>query len=302
MPRPRPSASSAGGSGSDFDGGEFGEGAAENGTVDLTDDDENAEVVTLDQIEVEHPERVSFGMKGLNRVLGCNRGTQGPYGAFRGGCYMLKAGPGVGKSTLTLQICVYLVKKGFHVLYATGEQSKSDLKIVTNALKKLTKREQKRFHVVMTQSTDRVIWAVEKYKPLLAVMDSVQMFKSKNVEGGAASEPQCHYIHHELVVGVCKPLGTISWLISQVTKSGEFRGPNTLAHLADADLLMKREGEDEDDETVQTRALVAETKNRGGQAGIIARMLMTDCGLVGLKTKLIIKIPKRSRQTRRRRS
>lgn len=259
--------------------------------------EEPAEAIPIGEIDVEHPERVSFGMKGLNRVLGKNKRSTGPYGAARGSCIMLKAKPGVGKTTLAMQIAKKLARRDHKVLIATGEQSASDIRIYAEGFGELGKREQKNLLVLKTQSTDDIIKEVERYAPILVIVDSVQMMRSANVEGKAASEPQCKYIHHQLVVGTCKPLGVVSLLISQVTKKGEFRGPNTLAHLADADLLLEQELDDNDAPT-NKRSLMAETKNRFGEAGIEARFAMTDRGLVGLKVLDKPKAKKRGKRSR----
>ena len=105
----------------------FGEGPILDFDEDDEDDEELEEPVAIGDVEIEYPERVPTGIRGLDRVLGCNRGDKDKkYGAVRGEGVLLQGAPGIGKTTLTVQLAKKFAEK-YKVVLATGEQSASDV-------------------------------------------------------------------------------------------------------------------------------------------------------------------------------
>jgi DNA repair protein RadA/Sms len=200
----------------------------------------------------------------------------------------LDGSPGIGKSTLLIQALAKLAEEGT-VLYVTGEESAADIKGRAERLKILTKKNKKNILVVETTDTDQIIDIIEEEEPIAVILDSIQMFYSDDANGQAGSEPQCKYILENLIRATCKPLGIALFVVSQVTKDGDARGPQTIAHMVDAHLKFesvdpKNRGE--------TKRILHQKKNRNGDISIIRYFRMTEEGLKGLKPTGDMKGPK----------
>jgi predicted ATP-dependent serine protease len=269
----------AGGFGSAFGGDDFGGGGGKKGDGDEEDfdPDDAPEVLTIDDVESEDRYRISTGIVSLDRVLGGNE-KEG-YGIVAGSSVLIDGTPGIGKSTLLIQALAKLAEEGT-VLYVTGEESASDIKARAERLKILNRKNKKRILVVETTDTDHVINIIEEEEPIAVILDSVQMFASEEVPGQAGSEPQCKYILEEMIRGTCKPMGIALFVVSQVTKDGDARGPMTIAHMVDAHL--KFESADPKNRGETKRVLHAK-KNRNGDIAIFRYFRMSSEGLKGLK-------------------
>jgi KaiC/GvpD/RAD55 family RecA-like ATPase len=275
----------AGGFGKSFGGDDLGFGGGAGGKMKSDDDEDDfdpddvPDVTAIGDVEVEERVRISTGIPALNRVLGGN--DEEGYGIVAGSSVMIDGPPGIGKSTLLIQALARLSEQGT-VLYITGEESAGDIRARANRLKILTKKALKNILVIETTDTDFVIDTIEEEEPVAVILDSVQMFYSENASGQAGSEPQCKYILEEMIRGVTKPLGIALFLVSQVTKDGDARGPQTIAHMVDGHF--KFESKDPKNRGEIMRVLY-QKKNRNGDISIISYFKMTGEGLKGLKEK-----------------
>jgi len=274
----------AGGMGSAFGGDDmFGGGGGGGGKKSDDDDDDEfdpdnvPDVTPIGDVEDEERVRISTGIKAFDRVLGGNE--EEGYGIVAGSSVMIDGSPGIGKSTLLIQALAKLAEHGV-TLYVTGEEAASDIKARARRLGILSKKVKKNLLVVETTDTDAIINIIEEEEPSAVILDSIQMFYADDVSGQAGSEPQCKYILEELIRGTTKPMGIALFVVSQVTKDGDARGPQTIAHMVDAHC--KFESVDPKNKGETKRVLYAK-KNRNGDIAIISHFRMTSEGLKGLK-------------------
>lgn len=205
-------------------------------------------------------ERMATGMREVDSVLGG--------GLVRGSLVLLAGDPGIGKSTLVLQMAAGIAASGGEILYACGEESPEQvgmrierLGIAPVAFKFLT-------------NTDvRVaVSALATHRPRLAVVDSVQTLSDASLEGVAGSVSQIRAVASQLLEAA-KRTGVPIILIGHVTKDGAVAGPKVMEHLVDAVLYL------EGDSTHQYR-LLRGTKNRFGPTNQVGVFSMEERGLV----------------------
>ena len=217
-----------------------------------------AEPVALRDISVDSDERTKCGIKELDRVLG---------GGFVKGSVILVAGePGIGKSTLLLQACGELCKKG-KVLYVSGEESKAQIKMRASRLGINTDS----LLVFCESSVSAVLKAAEKLAPSFVVIDSIQTAYSDDIQSGAGSISQVKEATM-IYMNFAKSTGTTVIIVSHVNKEGSVAGPKTMEHMVDA--VLNFEG----DRQISYRVLRA-AKNRFGSTNELGMFEMTGQGL-----------------------
>ena len=208
-------------------------------------------------------ERLSSGIAELDRVLGG--------GFFPDSLTLLVGDPGIGKSTLALQVARNLSRAEKKVLVVSGEESAFQIADRAERLGGLSEALQ----IANGFSIESVVAAVEKERPNFLVVDSVQTFSSADIPSAAGSIPQIRAVT-ETLMGVAKAQGVPVVLIGQVTKGGEMAGPQLLAHLVDTVLIF------EGDPSRELRVLRA-SKNRFGGTGEAGVFEMTSGGLTEVK-------------------
>ena len=216
-----------------------------------------AKPIALSEIENRSDSRRETGISELDRVLG---------GGILDGAYILLGGdPGVGKSTLTLQIAKY--NPELRILYCAGEESASQIK---QRAHRLNVKSDNLFIYSETQ-VERIIDEVQTAKPDLLIIDSIQtMFRTQlqSMPGSIQQVKECA----ALIQQVAKKMELATILIGHVTKEGDIAGPRVLEHMVDT--VLQFEGDNH-----YTYRLLRSIKNRFGPAQEVGVFEMGEDGL-----------------------
>jgi len=202
------------------------------------------------------------GVGEFDRVLGG--------GVVSGAVVLLAGEPGVGKSTLLLDVAARAATHGRTVLYVTGEESAAQVRLRAERIGALRPR------LLLAAETDlaTVLGHVEQVSPDLLVVDSVQTVASDAVDGTAGNVTQVREVAASLI-RVAKARGMATLLVGHVTKDGTIAGPRVLEHLVD--VVCQFEG----DRHSRLRLLRA-VKNRYGPTDEVGCFDLTETGIVGL--------------------
>ncbi|MDE6761394.1 MAG: DNA repair protein RadA [Lachnospiraceae bacterium] len=203
--------------------------------------------------------RIGTGMKELDRVLGG--------GIVKGSLTLVGGDPGIGKSTLLLQVCRNLTGAEHKVMYVSGEESLQQIKLRAERLGGFTKD----MLLLCETNLDAVEGAVTKVMPEVVVIDSIQTMYLEEVGSGAGSVSQVREVTGRLM-RIAKQLDVAIFIVGHVTKEGTVAGPRTLEHMVDTVLYF--EGE----KNAIYRVLRG-VKNRFGSTNEIGVFEMKDTGL-----------------------
>ena len=213
---------------------------------------------TLDQIVGSEEIRFQTGMGELDRVLGG--------GAVRGSLVLFSGAPGIGKSTLLLQICQTICKDQ-KVLYISGEESEHQLKLRAERLGVHSDQ----LYVLSETNLTAALEEMGQLDPELLIIDSVQtMYRPEN-ESAPGSVSQVKDCAMSLLQ-LCKQTGKTVFLVGHVNKEGSIAGPKVLEHMVDAVLYFEGERE-------SSYRLLRSDKNRFGSTNEIGVFEMNDHGL-----------------------
>ena len=213
----------------------------------------------LDQISGDDDIRFTTGMGELDRVLGG--------GAVAGSLVLVGGAPGIGKSTLLLQICKSLCRDR-SVLYVSGEESEKQLKM---RAQRIGTESDNLFVLSETRLSD-ILDATEHLKPDILIVDSVQtLYREENdsAPGSVSQVKDCTMALMQLSKGE----GITVFVVGHINKDGNIAGPKVLEHMVDCVLYF------EGDPNTSYRLLRA-AKNRFGSTNEIGVFEMADCGLV----------------------
>jgi DNA repair protein RadA/Sms len=173
--------------------------------------------IALDQISYELEARIDTKDQEFNRVLGS--------GLVPGSVILLGGEPGIGKSTLLLQIALNI---GLKVLYVSGEESERQLKLRAD---RISDRQNNCF--ILTETvTDRIGQQIEQHAPNLIIIDSIQTLQSPKIESAAGTVSQIRECTAELTY-YAKSTGIPLILVGHITKDGQLAGPKLLEHMVD---------------------------------------------------------------------
>lgn len=213
---------------------------------------------TFSKMEDTDNVRIITGIGELDRVLGG--------GLVPGSAVLLAGEPGIGKSTLLMQLCGK-ADDNYTVLYVSGEESKGQLKMRAQRL-----GVDSAGVLVLTETDlDSVINEYERVSPDVVIVDSVQTMVSASVDSFAGSPTQVRECSSSLITHA-KADGCAIILVGHVTKEGNIAGPKTLEHMVDA--VLNFEGD-----RSQSHRIVRAIKNRYGSTNEIGVFEMTDTGL-----------------------
>jgi DNA repair protein RadA/Sms len=222
-----------------------------------------AEVVPLAGQKAEPGARISGNLAEIDRVLGG--------GLVRGAVVLVGGDPGIGKSTLLLQLVAFWALHGKKTLYVSGEESTEQVALRARRLGV----ESAPVNLVTETSVESVLAVLAQQRPDIVVIDSVQTLFSEQLESAPGSVSQIRECA-ALLLRFAKNNGTALFLIGHVTKEGAIAGPRVLEHMVDTVLSF------EGDTTYQYR-IVRAVKNRFGPSGEIALLAMSDGGLVEVR-------------------
>ena len=182
---------------------------------------------TLNSIEGKEAARTSTGVGELDRVLGG--------GLVKGSLVLLGGEPGIGKSTLILQICDKMQGEG-KVLYVSGEESAEQIKIRADRL------DIKNDNILFLGETDidLIADAIKEINPKLVIIDSIQTMYSDEITSAAGTVSQVREITAR-IMKICKQEAITTIIIGHVTKEGNIAGPRVLEHMVDTVLYLEGE-------------------------------------------------------------
>ncbi len=203
--------------------------------------------------------RIPTGMDELDRLLGG--------GLVPGGVILFGGEPGIGKSTLLLQVAQSLSEKVGAVLYVSGEESESQVKLRASRVGV----DSRRLYVLSEQNLDRIEAAIEQAAPCALIVDSIQTAASAVVDGEAGSIRQLREVAGELI-RITKSRRLVTFLVGHITKDGAFAGPKSVEHLVDVALYLEG-GRGEDVRFLRS------VKNRFGSTDEVAVFRMTGAGM-----------------------
>ncbi|HWQ30030.1 MAG TPA: DNA repair protein RadA [Negativicutes bacterium] len=218
---------------------------------------------SLSDISDNVEERLSTGSTELDRVMGG--------GIVNGSLVLVGGDPGIGKSTLLLQISNNIGNKGKRVLYISGEESAAQIKLRASRMDVRSGN----IFLVSETNTSNVGVHVRNMKPDILIVDSIQTMYDPNITSAPGSVSQVR----EATLGfmkIAKQDGIATFIVGHVTKQGAIAGPRVLEHMVDTVLYF------EGDTHMSYRVLRA-VKNRFGSTNEIGIFEMGDKGLTGVK-------------------
>lgn len=211
----------------------------------------------VQEIEEHTTVRVDVGIKEVNRVLGG--------GMVPGSLILLGGEPGIGKSTLSLQLA--LTDNGLRTLYVSGEESAEQIKMRAT---RLGIRNQE--CIVFTETLlENIVAQIEELRPDVVIIDSIQTISTDLVESSAGSVTQIRECAATLLK-VAKSLGIAVFIIGHITKEGSIAGPKILEHIVDVVLQFEGDGN-------HTYRILRGIKNRFGATYEIGVFEMREEGL-----------------------
>ena len=221
------------------------------------------EPVILRDVSLSREERRTSGIGELDRVLGG--------GIVAGSMVLVGGDPGIGKSTLLLQACRNLSSQGNSVLYISGEESLRQIRMRADRIGSFTEK----MELLCETNLGTIRSVIEKRKPDIAVIDSIQTMYDEDVGSAPGSVSQVRESTNVLMQ-LAKGLGVMIFIVGHVTKEGNVAGPRVLEHMVDTVLYF------EGDRHASYRILRA-VKNRFGSTNEIGVFEMENEGLKEVK-------------------
>ncbi|MFC4455619.1 DNA repair protein RadA [Deinococcus sonorensis] len=204
--------------------------------------------------------RTPSGILELDRVLGG--------GLVAGGVTLIGGEPGIGKSTLLLQVADLIARGGNTVLYVAGEESLEQIRLRADRL-----GVQGDIHLTRDTRAEAIFALMEQHRPTLCIVDSIQTMTLDEASGVAGGVAQVRDAT-ALITRAAKETGTATVLVGHVTKEGTVAGPKVMEHIVDTTVFL---------ESVGSFRLLRSVKNRFGQAGELGVFEMRESGLVAVE-------------------
>ena len=216
--------------------------------------------VAYSEIESQDDVRITSGVTEFDRVLGG--------GIVPGTLVLIGGDPGIGKSTLLLQVANRLSAGGTVVLYISGEESERQIKIRGERLR----IEANNLYLLPETNLENIFHEVDRLNPGAIIVDSIQTVFSALIESAPGSVSQVREVAHQFLL-LAKNRTIPVFLIGHITKDGSIAGPKTLEHIVDTVLYFEGERH-------HNHRIVRATKNRFGAANEVGIFEMTGAGLM----------------------
>jgi len=218
-----------------------------------------AKVSRISEIQTNEQSRLHTGFEELDRVLGG--------GIVEGSLVLVGGDPGIGKSTLLLQVCQNLSARGEKILYISGEESLQQIKLRAQRMGNFSES----LALLCETNLDIIQEVIRKEKPKVTIIDSIQTMYNEEVSSAPGSVSQVRE-STSVLMQLAKGLGVAIMIVGHVTKEGVVAGPRVLEHMVDTVLYF------EGDRYASYRILRG-VKNRFGSTNEIGVFEMRDSGL-----------------------
>ncbi len=219
-----------------------------------------ARVERLGEVSIEETPRVDTSIDEFNRVLGG--------GVVPGSMVLIGGDPGIGKSTLLLQVSSQLANHGGTILYVAGEESASQIKL---RAERLGVKGDADFFLYPETDMTQIRKAIDETKPDYVIIDSIQTMQQPDVSSAVGSVAQIRETTAELLQ-IAKTNGITIFIVGHVTKDGAIAGPKILEHMVDTVLYF--EGDNQ-----RSFRLLRAVKNRFGSTNELGVFEMNESGL-----------------------
>lgn len=216
--------------------------------------------VRISEISVEDQDRTETGFGELDRVLGS--------GIVKGSLVLVGGDPGIGKSTLLLQVCRNLAHSGKKILYISGEESLKQIKMRANRIGTIDGE----LYFLCETNLDSIAGSIERTKPDVVIIDSIQTMFREDITSAPGSVSQVRESTN-LLMQIAKGLGITIFIVGHVTKEGVVAGPRVLEHMVDTVLYFEGDRND-------SYRILRAVKNRFGSTNEIGVFEMQEKGLV----------------------
>ena len=230
----------------------------------------------LKNIETDTEIRYKTGLKELDRVLGG--------GLVKGSLVLLSGDPGIGKSTILLQICQYL-GQNLDILYVSGEESAGQIKLRAHRLDVNTDN----LEILCDSDMESICEYIRHEKPNLVIIDSIQTVGIQSLSSSTGSVTQVRECTN-MLMNTVKALNIPSIIVGHVNKDGNIAGPKVLEHIVDAVLYFEGERH-------MSYRILRAVKNRYGSTNEIGVFEMTDTGLSDVENPSLVLISGRPKNT-----
>ena len=218
-----------------------------------------AKPVPLSAIKTSDEERISTSMPELDRVLGG--------GVVKGSLVLVGGDPGIGKSTLLLQVCRNLSGQNLSVLYVSGEESLQQIKLRAERIGTFSDH----LELLCETSLDTIRTVIEQNKPQIVVIDSIQTMYNENVSSAPGSVSQVRE-STGVLMQIAKGMDISIFIVGHVTKEGVVAGPRVLEHMVDTVLYFEGDRH-------ESYRILRGVKNRFGSTNEIGVFEMEEKGL-----------------------
>ena len=233
--------------------------------------------IAITHVSADEGERLPTGIDELDRVLGG--------GMLPGMAILVGGDPGIGKSTLLLQVAGHISRSGHSVLYISGEESAKQTRLRATRIDALSER----LLMLPDSSLERILEHVAHLRPQLVIVDSVQALSSELLQSGAGSISQVREVAAR-IVEVAKAYGIVTFLVGHVTKDGALAGPKVLEHMVDCVLYFEGEAN-------QVYRILRAAKNRFGSVNEMGVFEMAKDGLREVRNPSQIFLSERAENT-----